>query len=341
MSEAGRGRADVLPAGAPLSSAGAAPGASEVRSARFSAALAEISGSTIDAFETLRREADVDRWQGARRASSLNNDAFPLQACISIGSKRRRVRLIADPAAGDPDPRRRLERAWAALARWTRDRPGFGDAVRDALEPALPAPGALHDLVSGALWIASDPDRGEIAAYTTARWGAQGDRWPRSGAWAAPAAPRPTWSAGTEPVSLGVEGRSASQLVSKVYFRLVRPRPLDELDVDFGHSDFARFLRLAVGAHSLRRSGLLLSVAHRRSDGAVLGRKVDVCAHCTPRSRAGWSELLARLESTFELPVAGLSRALEDGALELVYVGFGLDHDGARRLNLYVEPGEA
>lgn len=314
--------------------------------ARFLDAVAGLAGMRPADVRTLVSTCDV-RLETPGWRSTLNNDGFPLQACVSVDQHGRAVRLLVDPAPTEADPERRLRRGSDVLAGLLRRLPDrlaretFASAVCDALPPA----GALAGLRSGALWLGLDPAGRGAAAYVTARWGRDDERWPRVLAWmarwAGPAVPAALAALppAADPTSVGVEQRGRETTRAKVYFRLRAPRPLAALGIPFFlEPSVSRFLRLALEDFAVRRDGLVCSVSAEFSGSRLTDGKIDVCGHCTPRPASAWTACLGRLSDTLGLTNPGVDEALLAGLMAPAFVGLGVRRDGARRLNVYLEP---
>jgi hypothetical protein len=93
-----------------------------------------------------------------------------------------------------------------------------------------------------------------------------------------------------------------------------------------------------MGESALPPSGLVLSAGFSVADGTLADVKIDLCAHCLPRSPRAWLRLLEECRHDFDLAPIGVGNGLLDGCCEVAFVGFGLDGMAARRLNLYLKP---
>lgn len=311
---------------------------------------AQLAG--VSSMEAVALAKDLDACfveQGERaRRSTLNNDGSPVQTCVTVGARGRHVRLLVDPASTETCPTRRFGRAQAALRNLviSSPEPDLGQLIPRILAGCLPASEelALHLSSCGAIWVGSDIRRRGFAAYVSARWGPRESRWRRTLRWLSEVAGsrvhrllQPLASL-ADVASVGVDGYRRSNLRAKIYFRLTAAHPLEQLPPPlFAEQPARRFLKLALSNHSIRRTGLVLSVSVGLPSGELLGCKIDICAHCTPRIPAGWVTLLDDLVSEFELGDLGVRDALVERRVEPAFVGFGIGANGSHHLNLYVK----
>ncbi len=321
----------------------------DARAGTFLATVAELGGVTQDDVLTLASMCDAQLDAGGWR-STLNNDGFPLQACVTTDDTIRRARLLVDPASTELDVALRLRRGLRALVEALDALPD--PAVRyqfmRAVETCLPPASALSSLRSGALWIGLDLGGRGAAAYVTARWGHASARWPRAldwlARWAGPAVPAALAALPevADLTSVGVEGRARAAPRAKLYFRLRRPCPLTALGVPFFLEEAtSRFLRLALEEFALRRDGLVCSVSADLFSDRLRDGKIDVCAHCTPRSPGEWVRCLNRVARELQLANPALDEMLLASRLAPAFVGLGVGDRGARRLNVYLKPPRA
>jgi hypothetical protein len=287
-------------------------------------------------------QLEASRWR-----STLNNDGFPLQACVTASDSTGGVRLLADPASAEVDPVRRLRRGFDALTRLSRAvrDPAAPDAFARAVEDSLPPLAVLPALPAGALWIGCDRGGRGIAAYVTMRWGATSERWARALAWTtrwvgrAAAASLAALPEATDLVSVGVEGRSGAPPRAKLYFRLQTRCPLTTLGIPFFCEPWmVHFLGVALDDFALRRSGLVLSVSGDFWSDRVNGGKIDICAHCTPRTPTEWATCLGGLARDLGLEHTLLDPTRLCSCLVPAFVGLGIGSNSARRLNVYLKP---
>ena len=141
--------------------------------------------------------------------------------------------------------------------------------------------------------------------------------------------------------SLSLEGTGPRDARAKLYWRLRAPRPLVDLPIPaFADPALVSFLRDCVRTREMRLSGLVMSAGFAVSSGILTDAKVDLCGHCMPRPAVEWTALLDRWAPDHGADLSSAATALRDGACEVGNIGFGLDRDGRRRLNLYLKaPG--
>lgn len=242
---------------------------------------------------------------GLRRRSTLNNDGFPLQTCITSSARGIASRVILDAA----DPLAAIERAIELTA---------SEWMRPLIE---------RTPLSDEVWIAVPSDGDGMAIYVDAT-GRDARQWLSAilpDATTALAALE-TMQPHIVPASFALEGPRA-----KLYFRLARPGGIENL----GHELFVRdemiaFLREAIGPHSLDLNGLVGAIGFSISDGSVADVKLDVCGHCVPIDRA----LIDHCTSMFDLPRMPDFPADD----QLVFIGLGITASGELRLNVYARP---
>lgn len=308
------------------------------------ALAAGLAGCTPGVASELLAAGEV-RLDCPHLGSSLNNDGTPVELGVSVAPGRRSVRLLMDPAHWEPDALRRYRRATAACERFRAWLPPHTATAFDrALKQALPGEDALLGwLPSGALWLGTDLKRHGIAVYVSARWGAPAERWPRIFAWldglSISAGDRlaavTRW---TDPASVSLA--AASDLRARVYFRLREPRALAELELPLATDPALEyFLAAVIGDRSVRRSGLLVSVSSPVG-AARYGAKLDVCAHCVPRSAPEWVALIEDLSRQFRLPSPEIGPLLMAGRAEMAFIGFGFPTGGSYQLNCYLKAPE-
>lgn len=280
--------------------------------------------------------------------SSLNNDGTPLQICVSVGGARRTCRLIADPAATVGDADARFARGEAALGALLDARgPALRGLCEHILAATLPPPGERAALPSGLLWLAADLAGPGLAVYTTARWGDEAGRWTRALAWLDEVLPDSRAARGrleplrtlARPVAHAIEGADPARARAKLYFRTVAPEPMVRLGLDLLHDAWVvEFLELLIGDAAIRAETIVYSLGFTIGDGALCDIKLDVCAHCTPRSPPAWTALLGEWTERSGAAAFGVDRALLSGAAEVAFVGAGVRSDGELRTNLYLKP---
>lgn len=256
-----------------------------------------------------------------------------------------------DPSSDEMRPGHRVSRQRAALGRLLGGVPDYAlaNAMERCLSAYVPNPQyAPSYFGSGILWLGMDVLSHGIAVYITARWGAFSTRWARALDWVAQIvgseaalALEPLQSQ-TEIASIGIEGSSLDNLVAKLYFRLRSATLLSELPLRmYDDEKFRQFLSIAMAGHAIRRSGLVLSVSLDTWSGSIAGQKIDICAHCTPRTPSEWTELVNKLTHTFDVRgFQDAERSIERGAAEVAFIGFGIRSDGSHRVNLYIRATE-
>jgi hypothetical protein len=282
---------------------------------------------------------------GSGAVSALNNDGTPLQACLTFEGGRRRLRLVGDPAAAVVPPDRRFRLARRALRQVLRltGADTLSDTCDQTLQRTLPRRKGTQ-FQSGAVWLAAGLDAG-AALYVNMRWGQPGDRWDDAQGWLGALLPESAASRALVEVarnhavlaSVGVEGRGRADARLKLYWRLDRGIPLHETGIAlFADEAFRDFLAEVVRDDALSRQGLVLSAGFALSDGALRDAKLDLCAHCLPRTAEQWTDVLGRCEPAAR--AADLQDGLHRRQCELAFVGLGVDCRRTRRLNVYLKP---
>jgi hypothetical protein len=311
----------------------AVTGADEAHSASLSRAVA--------AEET----ADLPPEQ---RVSGLNHDGTPLQLCVTLSRAGAASRVLADPAAGEPDLERRFLRACGALDAALKL--GGSDQLRELcvrlLTSMVPDAAAVRACPDGALWLAAGLSKPGVAVYVDARVaGRDGVR-----AWLARELGETEGTAllcaalddDALVQSLGVEGRGDAARV-KVYWRLSRSRRLDAIGPGaLADARFADFVTAALRPRGrMRLSGIVCSAGVAAHDGSVSDVKLDLCGcpSCLDLDAAQWQGVVEEVAARNDLPVPAALPELFARS-EVAFVGFGLDAAGDPRLNVYAkEPG--
>lgn len=288
-------------------------------------------------------DADRPTWR-----SALNNDGSPLQVCATYSAGGRRLRIIGDPSARLDDPRGRFARAQAALSttlRFSRAK-GLAPICAATMRRVLPRDESAEALDAGAMWLAADLERG-AAMYLNTSWGDDAERWRDAGDWLGAVLPRRGGAAGhvwllapyAALASVALEGAGAAAGRAKLYWRMCQAVPLSQLGITPLLDPACRqFLERLVGNREIAATGMVLSAGFSLGDGSLDDGKIDLCAHCIPRSAAHWAEELTGCCAAFGLAPFDLAEGLRDGAGEVAFVGFGVDRHGGRRLNVYLKP---
>lgn len=317
---------------------------------------ASVSGATDALLSELVAELDVSVLDtgsdcpAPSSVSGLNNDGSPLQLCITASRGGAVARLLADPAASEPDEARRFRRARAALRRvagHTGDGTGvsLSERIEGAFEHALPERALGHGwLTRGSMWIGVAPDRRGLAAYATARWGSPEARWPRALGWlqgvagAQSVAALGRVSAACQVASLGVEGSVDGVMRAKLYFRLSGRQRLSDLALPpLASPVVERFLEAVLADRAVHPAGLVLSASFDLATHALYDAKVDVCAHCVTRTGPQWARVLAQLADSLGTGSLGVNSDVSRGNVEVAFVGLGLTSAGRTRLNVYLK----
>jgi hypothetical protein len=284
--------------------------------------------------------------------STLNNDGFPLQLCVSTSRSARTVRLLGDPTA------QMNERAYAdAAGRFERARQALRDLFQSCdslpmlsigeriLRTVLPTDAAEMARMAGPLWLAAGLGCPGVAVYVNARSGTLDEQWDRVVECLKSTTPRDEGTRtidsirpSARPASVGLEGSGPGDARVKVYWRLRRAAPLTELDCPLLlDPSLARFLDLVVGQEPIPISGLVFGVAFGAVDGKLRDGKIDVCAHCRRLSAAEWLDVIGQLTRENDLIDSDVQSVLYSGKMEVAVLGFGVDVRGQKRLNLYLK----
>jgi hypothetical protein len=313
--------------------------------------LAQLSGDDPGVIHQLLQDADVDASDAAVSAgrSTLNNDGYPLQGCVTTAVGSKRFRILFDPAATELCPVTRYHRACQAFLQLPTSTQGIQLAKHMQLLLSRFHPGVLsmsNAINNGLIWIACDSARRGFAVYMTAKWCAPTLRWYRVRHWLDCLTDTTLsyvvsdLSSITEVVSVGLEGSRTNNLRAKIYFRLMQPMLLASMGNPLYNSDAViEFLRLAISDFTLSRSGLVFSLSLDLTSKQLADIKVDVCGHCTPRNTEGWRDVVQQLTSMFCLEDLDFEfRTIEHCEIDVAFIGFGLMNSGGHRLNLYLKP---
>jgi hypothetical protein len=212
-------------------------------------------------------------------------------------------------------------------------------------EQILPRCKRWKDANAGLFWLAAGLDGG-VALYVNTRWGQATDRWFDAYEWLRRLLPNleesnaliQTLLPMAVLASVGLEGKSAADVRVKLYWRLLRPLPLDQLWVPLlRHDCFRDFLCLLLKEDAVPLSGLVFSVGFALANGRLSDAKVDICAHCLRRSPDWWVQTLKHCCQHYHLCSLHIGDGLVGGRCEVAFAGLGLDAIGKRRLNVYLK----
>ena len=320
------------------------PLADFIRSAAF------LSGVDEEKVDRLCVRIGVPRDPAGWR-STLNNDGSPIQICLGLrpGAAGPNVRLIADPYLGGRDAQsrcRQSRRALARLAEWhAPDMAGLCTSVLEHMTPSGCGIPYLRD--GGDAWLAAGTDGRGVAIYATARWGDPTSRWARALAWLVDLSPAAAQAAAaltelaehSSLISVGVEGSCAGDARAKFYWRPKGSAPLSDLGVSLlAHEALPTFLSDATEGMATPVSAIVGSVGVNVATGALADVKLDLCAHCVPRSRADWVHRIERYARCHGLTPPPFDALEPDAPVEIAFVGLGIDRDLQPRLNIYLKP---
>lgn len=315
------------------------------------AELAGIEASAADAASRLvLAPRDGDQPESTR--STLNNDGTPLQVCLSGSSVRRTVRLLGDPTGlmdeeSYADGNRRFERARKA-ARDLLDATqcaALGPLCSQILDLLLPATADEMARLAGPLWLAAGLRCPGAAVYVNARHGTIDDQWTRVAECLRATLPGESalrsidaLRRAGQPASVGLEGTGLEDARIKVYWRLRRAASLTDLGsallVD---PALMNFLDWILRRPSIPASGLVFALGFGVVDGQVRDAKVDVCGHCLQLSVLEWREAIDEITVAHGLAELGSGLVPRSGAVDVAFLGYGVDAHGQRRLNLYLK----
>ncbi|MEB0133836.1 hypothetical protein QN362_00665 [Actimicrobium sp. CCC2.4] len=275
--------------------------------------------------------------------STLNNDGSPLQLCIGLSAGATPVvRLLADPAAKTSDVRQRQQELGQAVQTvLERQAPGLHTSCATLLAAMLPADMlAQAALPTSGAWLAANLSGPGMALYVSTKWGDPSARWRRAQRWLGRPVPDPLVRH-ADLVSAGIEGSSAANVRAKLYWRLGTRAALADLGLSLARTTEVRdFLGIVIGERHIARNAIVGSIgmdlATTTRKDAPADLKLDVCAHCVPRSRDEWLSIIDVCCRRFGLtPSTEIARM--DPLTELAFIGFGLDQACRPRLNVYLK----
>lgn len=285
----------------------------------------------------------------AEPLSALNHDSAPVQFCISSAQSGLRYRLLADPAADEPDMRRRYQLSRTALGELAAlsGQPMLGRMFQDTLDSQIDEDN--FDYPDGVLWLAAGLDVSDgLAIYIDARKGGRDAALARLRRWfhatAGSSAELTAFLDALEGharlMCLGLEGVSPDKCRAKVYWRLDRVRRLDSLGIPaLAHPQILGFLDRAAGDRELRLDGVVLNAGFHVGTARPTDIKIDLCCcpNCLRWDRDEAFLRIAALADWLGLPPPP-AEALAFG--ELANIGVGLDHRLETRMNVYLKPFE-
>ena len=322
---------------------------------RFVDAGAQLAGVAPAVARAARRLvlASSEGEQYVLGRSTLNNDGWPLQLCLSSCRSGRRARLLGDPtgllgAGSREGSQARVVRAVQAARHLMEVAccEGLSRACGDMVDRLLPAGGVTKASMAGPLWLAVGLGCPGAGFYVNARGGPMSEWWERVASCLEHAVPGEdamhvlravaphAW-----PASVGAEGESSGATRVKLYWRLRQAARLK----DFGLAllldlRLAEFLRAVLNNRTVPTTGLVFSASFDGANGRLRDVKVDVCAHCLGLSPDEWLGVIDRLVVTNGLADVGAAPLLGSGAADVALLGFGVERTGEARLNLYLKP---
>jgi hypothetical protein len=344
------------------------------RSAPLLAVAAELAGSPsseVEAMGALLLQLP-EHFAGAVGVSStLNNDGSPLQVCLTVSSRRRTVRLLADPGGDATSTTEQVARALGGLdvlLRSAREErrtliAGLCSSILAGVVPPSVLAGTRD--AGSVVWLGaalagdgttSDgrvPDRmaaDGVAVYVRARWSDPTEDWDRCLGLTRELLPPASAAESTitalrddaYPVSVGLETVGDGETRLKLYWRLLRPVMLSSLGIELlADASIADFLVSVVGSRPVAATGLIFSTSFSVASGQLTDVKVDVCGHCVRRPPEDWTSVVASLASDHGLVDPQLGRALDDRRADLALIGLGVDRWLEKRLNVYLKGGMA
>jgi len=282
--------------------------------------------------------------------SELNNDGSPLQLSLSLGTDQNRVRLIVDPAWALGDPTKRWQCSASIFNSVLAERAtGSLHPLRDSLF-ALAIPQdeqALQAFTRGFLWVGASFDSPGVAVYVDMQpHGLTG--WEIAETWFADNLPSHPTQASlatlrqyTQLASLGFEGYDRETTTLKLYWRLKQPIPLQNLGIDLlVEPRLLTFLQQVIETRHMTLAGTVISTGFNLRTGKLDDVKVDLCAHCLPRTPDAWLQLLDRIcvQNHYESIPETLRAALLAEEAHMAFLGFGVNDQTETRLNIYLRP---
>lgn len=316
------------------------------------ALAAEMSGADPDrvrslAAALLARRPDA---AGRRGRSGLNNNAAPLEICLSSFADACRFRFVADPASTETRPRLRRDASLDALAATLEmtQSSALAPLCRATLDAIVPSDDALLDrYVEGVLWLGAGVGMPGVALYADLTKGDTEERWQRTDDWLAAvlsnAAPARAILAAmrghADLMAAGVEGTEPANARAKLFFRITRPLPLTAIgNSAFADPAIAHFLAMLLGERELPLAGLVFSTSFLVANGMPFDAKVDVCAHCLDFTNEDWISFLGAATEAFQLAPIDARRALAGGVADAAFVGLNRNALGQLRLDFFLKP---
>jgi hypothetical protein len=269
-----------------------------------------------------------------------------LQVCVTYSARGRLIRIIGDPLSGFVRTQTPCGEPGCVLVDFTATgAPALGPICRQILDQVLPGREHRNTLTGGLFWLAAGLDGG-TAFYANTRWGRPADRWTDAENCVKLLLPDAHASISilralrdhAVLASTGLEGKTRSDARAKLYWRLVAPRSLEQMGVPLlDDSALGQFLTLLISDEAIPLSGLVFSAGFGLTTGALSDVKIDLCAHCLPKSPAVWVRLLETCCRIYRLPPFDIAEGILEHACELAVVGLGLSAERQPRLNVYLK----
>ncbi len=279
--------------------------------------------------------------------TDLNSNGSPLQALICARKDRWSFRFIGDPSSTCIDPVRRLSFSRDALAATLHV--GGAQALSPNIEclllHLLPKSDAeLSCYPTGMMRLALALNGPGAAIYVGSN--PQGDPWRDASNWASAAFADnneiAALIAALEPncalLGIGIEGSDTENARAKIYWRLIRDRPISTFKTKLFNSPFlAKFLLKIMGAGAMPVNALNFSASFPLRSGSLYDIKVDVAKHAFASTDAlGIVNTFAYEAGLSPPPLDGLIDQMQQSDIAIACVGLGLDIFGEYRINTYL-----
>ena len=282
--------------------------------------------------------------------SGLNADGAPLQLCVTLTESMPTFRLIADPASDAVDIRERHARSQNALtALLIHNRAvGMRAPITHLMASIGPTCDAERERFShGLFWLGAPWDSSGVAVYMDVSMHTQKEGWRIVDGWLPQL--KGSGEKGDIPEvvrahckisSAGVEGMDAARFRQKLYLYALREIPrglmndlLPQLDL------FARTgcFRMVMGQSSLALDEVVFNVGMDPVSGAVVDSKIDIWIAGLGIPRKDMTHAIARCCSGLGLQQIDLFEMIRLFDLNYSFLGFGVDKEGRRRLNIYLK----
>ncbi|HYR26868.1 MAG TPA: hypothetical protein VEU30_00295 [Thermoanaerobaculia bacterium] len=316
--------------------------------ARLSAVAAACGANVADTHATFRRLLSDDGVLPDQRGHSvLNANGSPMELCITSTAKDLRVRCIGDPAFhfGNAFARYQSSRRVLASLPAVR-RSGELESLCSRVIDLNVSSDTLDAYEDGVMWLAAGVGDEGMAVYLDAYPPGREVAWSRARQWLSAMLGDPAEMLAAVDVlslhatlcSIGMEAATPRDARAKLHVRYERLAHFDQLGLPLLQDRGIReFVVRAVQERELPLSGVVIGVGASMVTGALRDVKVDLAGSYLNYPAEQWQELTDWCAEEIGVHAIPLGALLTECAVDVAYIGLGVDRAGAHRLNVYLK----